>query len=32
MRVPGTGTVAVIVTFVALGQEEPAVWVSYLTL
>ena len=25
-------TVAVIVTFVALGQEKPAVWVSYLPL
>jgi hypothetical protein len=25
-------TVAVIVTMVALGQEEPAVWVSYLPL
>jgi hypothetical protein len=25
-------TVAVIVTFVALGQENPAVWVSYLPL
>ena len=25
-------TVAVIVTFVALGQEEPVVWVSYLPL
>ena len=25
-------TVAVIVTFVALAQEEPVVWVSYLPL
>lgn len=25
-------TVAVIVSFVALGQKEPAVWVSYLPL
>ena len=25
-------TVAVIVTFVALGQKEPVVWVSYLPL
>jgi len=25
-------TVAVIVTFVALGQEKPAIWVSYLPL
>ena len=25
-------TVAVVVTFVALGQEEPVVWVSYLPL
>jgi hypothetical protein len=25
-------TVAVIVTFVALGQEEPVVWVSYVPL
>jgi cellulose synthase/poly-beta-1,6-N-acetylglucosamine synthase-like glycosyltransferase len=25
-------TVAVIVTFVALGQKEPLVWVSYLPL
>jgi hypothetical protein len=25
-------TVAVIVTFVALAQEKPAVWVSYLPL
>ena len=25
-------TVAVIVTFVALGQEKPVVWVSYLPL
>jgi membrane protein CcdC involved in cytochrome C biogenesis len=25
-------TVAVIVTFVALAQKEPAVWVSYLPL
>jgi len=25
-------TVAVIVTFVALGQEDPAAWVTYLPL
>jgi hypothetical protein len=25
-------TVAVIVTFVALGQEDPVVWVSYVPL
>jgi hypothetical protein len=25
-------TVAIIVAFVALGQEEPSVWVSYLPL
>ena len=25
-------TVAVIVTFIALGQEKPVVWVSYLPL
>ena len=25
-------TLAVIVTFVALGQEQPVVWVSYLPL
>ena len=25
-------TVAVIVTFIALGQENPAAWVSYLPL
>jgi len=25
-------TVAVVVTFVALGQEKPVVWVSYLSL